>query len=96
MATSALAQHTADPVKQAIPCAVGVQGFPPTALPAPLPAPSPARLGGGGSSPRSITAGEAHGFCPGSTARTAPQPWSSGVTPQHTEPPQPGLTNLFS
>lgn len=63
------------PCEQAIPCAVGVGGFPPTAMPAPLTVPSPTRLGGGGSSSRSITAGEAHGVCPGSTARTAPQPW---------------------
>lgn len=71
---SAGSAHTR-PCEQAIPCALGVEGFPPTAVPAPLTVPSPGRLGGGGSSPRSITAGEAHGVCPGSTGRTAPQPW---------------------
>lgn len=52
-----------------------MEGFPPTAMPAPQTVPSPAKLDGDGSSPRSIAAGEAHGFCPGSTGRTAPQPW---------------------
>lgn len=71
---SAGSAHTR-PCEQAIPCALGVEGFPPTAVPAPLTVPCPGRLGGAGSSPRSITAGEAHGVCPGSTGRTAPQPW---------------------
>lgn len=52
-----------------------MEGFPPTAIPAPQTVPSPDKLDGDGSSPRSIAAGEAHGFCPGSTGRTAPQPW---------------------
>lgn len=53
----------------------GSGGLPSHSHASPLTVPSPARLGGGGRSPRSSTAGEAHGVCPGSTARTAPQPW---------------------